>query len=177
MHTLIKGVSFSPQPMWDFTIHLPSGPNVLVGTRSLLQSMWDPTKFTLLRGQHPWHIASCHLLWGSASSLAHRLVFDSDSICNGPSPPLADIVLFGLFPFGFPLKVIKTCLLGRDFHTLIKGVSFSSLINVGSHNPPPFGAQRSRWHSFPSPIDVGPPPSRCPSGPSILGGASPGVWL
>ena len=28
---------------------------------------------------------------------------------------------------------------------------------MGSHNPPPFAAQRSRWHSVPSPIDVGPP--------------------
>ena len=28
--------------------------------------------------------------------VAHRLVFGSDTICIGPSPPLADIVLFGL---------------------------------------------------------------------------------
>ena len=27
---------------------------------------------------------------------------------------------------------------------------------MGSHNPPPFKAQRPRWHLFLSPIDVGP---------------------
>ena len=30
----------------------------------------------------------------------------------------------------------KTCLLGRDFHTLIRNVSFPSSTDVGSHNPP-----------------------------------------
>ena len=34
--------------------------------------------------------------------------------------------------------------------------------NVGSHNPPPFGGQRPRWHSFFSAIDVGPPPKSTP---------------
>ena len=52
-------------------------------------------------------------------------------LCNRPSPPLTDIVLFGLFHFTLPLKVFKTCLLGRDFHTLIKNASFSSPTNVG----------------------------------------------
>ena len=49
---------------------------------------------------------------------------------NGPSPPLIDIVVFSL-------KVFKTLLLGRGFDVLIKGVSFSSLTDVRSHNPPP----------------------------------------
>ena len=41
------------------------------------------------------------------------------------------------FSFGLQLKVFKTCLLGRGFHnTLLKGVSFSSPTDVGSHNPP-----------------------------------------
>ena len=73
------------------------------------------------------------------------------------------------FPFGLPLKVFKTCLLGRGFHTLIKNASFPSPTDVGSHNPPPFGAQRLRWPSFLSLIDVGShnPPL---SGPSILAG-------
>ena len=102
-HTLINGVSFSSQPMWDITIHLPSGPNVLAGTRSFLQSMWDPHQI--------------HPLRGPASLLAHRLastpfrnslltgtspVSDSNTICNGSDPPLADIVHFGL-----PLKTLK----------------------------------------------------------------------
>ena len=53
--------------------------------------------------------------------------------CNGPSPPL------GAFPFGLLLKVYKTHLLGRGFHTLIKGVSFSSPSKVGSHKGERFG--------------------------------------
>ena len=48
-----------------------------------------------------------------------------------PNPPLL------AFPFGFPLKVFKTCLLGRDFHTFINNVSFPSPTDVRSHNPPP----------------------------------------
>ena len=35
--------------------------------------------------------------------------------CNGSSPPLANIIFFGL-----PLKVFKTRLVERGFHTLIK---------------------------------------------------------
>ena len=49
-------------------------------------------------------------------SLAFR-----QEICNGLSPPLSDIVLFGL-----PLKVFKMCLLVRSFHTLIKDALLSS---------------------------------------------------
>jgi len=74
----------------------------------------------------PSHV---HPLWGSTSSLAHHPVSGSDTICNSSSPPLADIVLFGL-----SLKVFKTCLPGRGFHTLIKDVSFSSPTDEGSHN-------------------------------------------
>ncbi|KAG7025070.1 hypothetical protein SDJN02_13893, partial [Cucurbita argyrosperma subsp. argyrosperma] len=33
----------SPQSTWDLTIHPPSGPSILAGTHSLLQSMWDPS--------------------------------------------------------------------------------------------------------------------------------------
>ena len=54
--------------------------------------------------------------------------------CNSSSPTLTDIVLFGLL-----LKVFKTHLLGRGLHTLVKNVLFSSLNDVGSHNPPPLG--------------------------------------
>ena len=41
-------------------------------------------------------------LRGSASSLVHHPMFGSDTICNSQSPPLTDIVLFGLFLLGFP---------------------------------------------------------------------------
>ena len=51
------------------------------------------------------------------------------SKCNSSSPPLVDIVLFGL-----PLKVFKRRLIERGFHTLIKNASFSSPTDVGSHN-------------------------------------------
>ena len=35
----------------------------------------------------------------------HRLVTGSDTICNDPNPPLADIVLFGLSLSGFPSRL------------------------------------------------------------------------
>ena len=69
-------------------------------------------------------------------------------IFNDPDSLLADIV-FRASSQGF-----KTRLLGERFHTLINYGLFSSPTNVGYHNPPPFGAQRSRWHSFLPPIDV-----------------------
>ena len=50
-------------------------------------------------------------------------------------------VLFGLY-----LSV-------SPFHILIN----DDLFSFRDHNPPPFGAQRPRWHSFVPPIDVGPP--------------------
>ena len=49
---------------------------------------------------------------------------------------LVDIVLFGFFLSGFPLKVFKTRLLGRGFHVFIRNASFPSSTEVGSHNPP-----------------------------------------
>ena len=67
-------------------------------------------------------------------------VSGSDTIYNSSSPPLVDIVLFGLSPRGF-----KTRLLRRGFHTLIRNVSFPSPTNVGYHNPPPLRAQRPSW--------------------------------
>ena len=42
-----------------------------------------------------------HPLGGQASSLAHCLVYGSDTICNSPSPSLAYIVLFRLPLSGF----------------------------------------------------------------------------
>ncbi|KAG7012640.1 Acyl carrier protein 3, mitochondrial, partial [Cucurbita argyrosperma subsp. argyrosperma] len=68
--------------------------------------------------------------------------------------------------------------LSLDSLDRVDSVSFSSPIDVGSHNPPPFRVQCSRWHSaqyphwhlFLSPIDVGPPLNPSPSGPSVLAG-------
>ena len=52
--------------------------------------------------------------------------------------------------------------------------SFSSLTDVGSHNPLPFRVQRPHSHSFSSPIEVGLPNS--PSfGASVLAGTPPRV--
>ena len=45
-----------------------------------------------------------------------------------------------------------------------------------SHNPPPIGAQRPRWHSFLSPINVGPHQIYPPSGLSVLTGIPPRVY-
>ena len=78
----------------------PSGPSVLARTHSFLQSMWDPTKSTLLQGPH--HLVSTHLQ--ILSSLT--------------------------FSFGITLKVFKTRMLGRGFHTFTKGY-FVLLSNRG----------------------------------------------
>ena len=67
---------------------------------------------------------------GPASLLAHRPMTDSDTICNSPNPPLANIV---------NLTVLKMQLRGTSLHTLIRNVSFPSLTDVRSHNPPPWG--------------------------------------
>ena len=93
---------------------------------SPLQPMWD---------------LIIHPLRGPTSSLAHRPVSGSYTICNRPNPPLTYIVRFGPRPHSF-----KTCLLGRSFHTLIKNALFSSPTNVGSHNPPPLGPASSLEH-------------------------------
>ena len=68
-------------------------------------------------------------LRGTARRLAHCPVSGSDTICNDPDPPLADIVLFELFLSGFP----SMTLLRKGFHILINDVLFSSPTNVGHH--------------------------------------------
>ena len=133
-HTFIKNASFSFAT--DVGSHNPPSlrPSVLACTLFLLPSMWDLQSIPL------WGPASllAHCLVstplrGSASSLTHRLVSGFDPIYNSPSPPLVDIILFGLSLSGFPSRFLKTRLLGRDFHTLIKNASFFSPTNVGSH--------------------------------------------
>ena len=93
--------------MWDLTIHPIWGPASSLALIPFSNRCGTSTKSTPLRA--------------SVSLLTHRSVSGSDTICNNSSPPLADIVLFGL-----PLKVFKTCQFGRGFHTLINDVSFSS---------------------------------------------------
>ena len=60
--------------------------------RFSLQPMWDLT---------------IHPLGGLVSSLAHSPMSGSDTICNSPSPPLADIVLFRFSLLGFPSKFLE----------------------------------------------------------------------
>ena len=103
LHTFTKNDLFSSPPMWNLTIHLPSSPSVLAGTPSRV---------------HP--LSRLSLLAGTS------LVSGSNTICNDSSPPLANIVPLWDFPFGLFLKIFKTCLLGRGFHTLIKNVLLSS---------------------------------------------------
>ena len=53
--------------------------------------------------------------------------------CNNPNS-----LLFSLgFPFRVSSKGFKTCLLGNGFYTNTNKVSFHSLSDMGSHNPPP----------------------------------------
>ena len=73
---------------------------------------------------------------------------------------------YSLWIFGFPLKVLKTRLLGRYFHARINNISFYSPIDVGSHNPPSLR---------PSILAGMPPRVHLPLGPSILVGTPLGV--
>ena len=91
--------------------------------RSPLQPMWDLT---------------IHPSWGPTSSLAHRPISGSDTICNRQIPPLAYIVLFGFplldFPSKFPHPYYKEC--------------FVPLSNrCGISQSTPLGDQRPRWHT------------------------------
>ena len=181
---------FPPQPMWDLTIHPSSGPSVLADTRSLLQSMWD---------------SSIHPPSGPASLLAHRLM----STPFRAQPPCWHIVRclaliqfewskstasrycpLLVFSSGLPLKVFKTRLLRRGFHTLIKDTPFPSPTDVGSHNPPPSGSSvhagtrslfQSMWdppiyHPSEPSVFVGTPLRvHPPSELSLLAGTSPGI--
>ena len=55
-------------------------------------------------GSHNPPPSGSSVLRDPASSLAHHSVSDSDTVCNGPSPPLANIVLFGLSLLGYRSK-------------------------------------------------------------------------
>ena len=96
-----------------------------------------------------------------ASSLTHYQM--SSGLC---------IILFILSFLDFFFRAFSqgfiTHVLGEGFHTLIKSVLFSSITNVGHHNPPPIETQCPRWHSFLSRFDVRPPPNPSPLGPASL---------
>jgi len=132
---------FPPQPIWDLTIHSPSWPSSLEVSTPLIKGVsfssstdlgsHNPppfphlykgyfvfllnrcgiSQFTPLRG--PAVLAGTRSLLQSAFSLAYRTMSSFDTICNGPNPPLVDIVFFEL-----PLKAFKTRLLGRGFTPL-----------------------------------------------------------
>ncbi|KAG7016605.1 putative RNA helicase SDE3 [Cucurbita argyrosperma subsp. argyrosperma] len=102
-HTLINGGLFFSPTNVGYHNPPPSASNVLAGTLSFLQSMWDCLKSTpfgasVLTGTPP----RVYPLRGIARRLTHHPVFGSDTICNDPDPPLTDIVFFGL-----PLKALK----------------------------------------------------------------------
>ena len=94
----------------------PFGASIFTGTRSFLQSMWDPPNPPLL-GSSVLIDTLSHIypLWGTTFSLEHSPVSDSDTICNDPDPPLANIVLFRLFPSSFPLRLLKRVCWGERF--------------------------------------------------------------
>ena len=123
----------SLQPIWDLTIH-PLRANILTSTHFLLQSIWDPPIQTplepsILAGTPP----RVHPLWDSASLLEHRSVSTLIPFVTAQSTASRYCPLW-TFLFGLSLKIFKTRLLKRGFHTLIKNVSFSSPTDAGSHN-------------------------------------------
>ena len=157
------------QLMCDITIHpfraqsqsTPLGPNVLASTHLFLQSMWDrpPNPSPLGPASLLTHRFVSIPLRGTARRLAHRPVSGSNTNCNAPDPPLADIVLFGL----------------SGFHTLINGGLFSSPTNVGHHNPPLRGPASS-LALISSSNRCGTAPKSTPFGPSENTGTPPRVY-
>ena len=81
-----------------------------------------------------------HMLGESFEHPCKWFVLLPNQCGTSKSTPLGPSVLTGPWPRVYPFREL-----------------FSSPTNVRHHNPPPFGAKRSRWHSFLPPIDVGPP--------------------
>ena len=127
LHPYKECLVLIPKQMWDLTttpfgsqrpcLHIasclpPFGASILLGTTSCP----PPSGLNLLVGKSPHVIIhpllgpsvfTCtpprvHSLRGPTSLLAHRLISDSNTVCNAPSPPLTNIVLFGFFRSGFP---------------------------------------------------------------------------
>ena len=86
---------------------------------------------------------------GPASSLAHRPVFGSNTICNSLSSPLANIVHFGHYvsPLASRFKNSSTrekFLYPYEKYFIL--LSFLSPTDLGSHNPPSLGPTSSLAH-------------------------------
>ena len=106
-HTLINGGLFSspinvghhnPPPLRGPTSSLALFPSSnRCGTAPKSTPLWAPASLLA-------HRLVSTPLRGTARRLAHRPMSGSDTICNGPDPPLADNVLFGLSLSGFPSK-------------------------------------------------------------------------
>ena len=118
--------------MWDITIHLIQGPassRALVSFSNRCGTPPNPHH----SGPSVRTSTSPHVypLRGTVSSLTHRWCL--------ALIPFVTIQVHReqiLSSLGFPFRAypdFKICLLGRSFHTLIKGVSFSSPTNVGYH--------------------------------------------
>ena len=105
--------------MWDLTIHLHWMPNVLAGT-SPGGRFSHPYKECFVLSSNQCGISQSTLLEGPASLLSLCIVSNSGTIWNSPKPKLTDnkYCLFG-FSWASP-QGFKTCLLGRNFHTLLK---------------------------------------------------------
>ena len=77
------------------------------GTRSFSNWCGTATKSTSLWGLVSLltHRLVSIPLRGTTRRLAHRPISDSNTICNDPDPPLADIVLFQFSLSGFPSRL------------------------------------------------------------------------
>ena len=65
--------------------------------------------------------------------LTHCSVYDSDTICNNLSSPLADIIHLCSVMYRHQPNSFKMRQRGKDFYVFIKNASFISPIEVGSH--------------------------------------------
>ena len=116
-------------------------------------------KKRLLRERFPHPYKWCFVLLPNRCEISQSIPFKAQHPRWHSFPSSIDVGPHNTVPSG-PSVLLGTASCTPS-HTLIKVVSFFSPTDVGSHNPP-FRAQRPRWHSFPSSIDVephNPPPS------------------
>ena len=139
----IVDVAYCSVTSFDIICNSPRPPQVYIvhfGSLRIIVSLTVFQTRLLLRGFHTlkrnvsFPMESHNPPHGSpTSSLTHRLVTGSDTICNSLSSSSVDIVYFDPLHITVNLTIFQTRLLGRGFHTLIKNASFSSLTNVRSH--------------------------------------------
>ena len=111
-HILISNASF-PSPI-DVRSHNspPWEPSVLAGipARCLAMIPFVTTQLSFPLWASPQDFKT-RLLWRGSSptptSVSHRPMTGSDTICNSPSPPLAGIVHFGLLHIVINLTILK----------------------------------------------------------------------